>query len=271
MKTSTLLINEPPLQVLPSLAKAIGLNEAIVTQQLHYWLTNKNCAGFTDPSGEKWIFNTYEEWQENFPFWSTSTIKRTFLELEEKKVVISHQFDAKSRDMRKYYRLNYEQLCTLQGVNLTSSTGSHRDDVKGNTETTTENDTEEKKPSSKPEIDKVAEWLKMSQFPGAKKALRVDSILSYCGVALRRTTTSREWEDFAKWVDERQQKHGESVEAFVKWLLSQKNYDPQFWPVKKMQEFWPSAFAVAEVEDRPELKPFVPEEGYFVPRPKGLK
>lgn len=104
---------------------------------------------------------------------------------------------------------------------------------------------ERKEPATseeKPEIDKVAEWLKMAQFPGAKKALRVDSILSYCGVALRRTTTSREWEDFAKWVDERQQKNGESVEVFVKWLLSQKNYDPQFWPVKKMQEFWPSAF-----------------------------
>lgn len=36
MKRS-LLIEEPPLQILPSLAAAIGLNEAIVLQQL-YWL-----------------------------------------------------------------------------------------------------------------------------------------------------------------------------------------------------------------------------------------
>lgn len=96
--------------------------------------------------------------------------------------------------------------------------------------------------SEKPEIDKVAEWLKMSQWPGAKKALRVDSILSYFGVTLRRTTTSREWEDFAKWVDEKQQKHGQKMEVFLAWLLGQKDYDPQFWPVKKMMEFWPSAF-----------------------------
>lgn len=137
MKTSSLLINEPPLLVLPSLAKAIGLNEAIITQQLHYWLENQKAG--VERDGFKWVFNTYDEWQENFPFWSVSTIKRVFLELEEKQVVISAQLDAKSRDMRKYYRLNYELLWTMQQVNLTPSISSHRDDVKGNTETTTEN------------------------------------------------------------------------------------------------------------------------------------
>ncbi len=39
---SSLLIEESPLQVLPSLAKAIGLNEAIFAQQLHYWLRGKS-------------------------------------------------------------------------------------------------------------------------------------------------------------------------------------------------------------------------------------
>ena len=37
---SKLLINEQPLQVLPSLAEAIGLNQAIALQQVHYWLEN---------------------------------------------------------------------------------------------------------------------------------------------------------------------------------------------------------------------------------------
>ena len=38
MSTSPLLINEHPLMVLPSLATAVGLNQAIVLQQVHYWL-----------------------------------------------------------------------------------------------------------------------------------------------------------------------------------------------------------------------------------------
>jgi len=35
MNANSLLINEPPIITPPSLAKAIGLNEAIVLQRLH--------------------------------------------------------------------------------------------------------------------------------------------------------------------------------------------------------------------------------------------
>ncbi|MDQ1000403.1 hypothetical protein QFZ28_000803 [Neobacillus niacini] len=36
---STLLINEAPLMIVPSLAVKIGMNEAVVLQQIHYWLS----------------------------------------------------------------------------------------------------------------------------------------------------------------------------------------------------------------------------------------
>ncbi len=137
MSKSHLLINEPALQVLPSLAKVIGLNEAIVLQQLHYWLNNPKVG--IEKQGEKWIFNTYEEWVENFPFWSVSTIKRIFTSLEEQGVVISAQLDAKQRDMTKFYRIDYAQLDTLEQVKLNSSIVSNRADVNNESETTTEN------------------------------------------------------------------------------------------------------------------------------------
>ncbi|SDN86290.1 hypothetical protein SAMN05443253_12225 [Bacillus sp. OK048] len=35
---SRLLINEGPVKIIPSLATKIGLNEAVVLQQIHYWL-----------------------------------------------------------------------------------------------------------------------------------------------------------------------------------------------------------------------------------------
>lgn len=35
---SKLLLDDEPLVILPKLAAAIGLNEAIILQQLHYWL-----------------------------------------------------------------------------------------------------------------------------------------------------------------------------------------------------------------------------------------
>lgn len=116
---SHLLINEPPLQVLPSLAKAIGLNEAIVLQQLHWWLENPNVGEIR--SGVKWIFNTYEEWHDNFPFWSVSTIQRIFSNLENLHIIVAAQLDSSRYDRRKFYRIDYRQLETLEDVNLTRS------------------------------------------------------------------------------------------------------------------------------------------------------
>jgi hypothetical protein len=88
-RSSQLLIDEPPLQVLPTLAQLIGLNEAITLQQVHYWLstvrkTKGERMGRIDRSGQAWIFNRYEAWQEdNFPFWSVPTIRRIFKNLVE--------------------------------------------------------------------------------------------------------------------------------------------------------------------------------------------
>ena len=64
---SDLLINEPPLQVLPSLACAVGLNEALILQQFHYWLQHSN----NIKDGHKWIYNSYQEWHKQFPFWKS--------------------------------------------------------------------------------------------------------------------------------------------------------------------------------------------------------
>jgi DnaD/phage-associated family protein len=111
---SKLLINEPPLQVLPSLAVAVGLNEAIVIQQIHYWLSGK-AGKIID--GQRWIFNGYSEWQEQFPFWSNATIYRIFAKLEREGIVISKQ--PGGYDRRKWYTLDYIHL-----LNLTTSISS---------------------------------------------------------------------------------------------------------------------------------------------------
>ena len=79
--SSKLLIDESPLLVQPSLAVAVGLNEAMFLQQLHYWLNprlNKNHF-----EGRLWVHNTYEQWQKQFPFWGEKTIRRAILSLEK--------------------------------------------------------------------------------------------------------------------------------------------------------------------------------------------
>ena len=63
-KSNVLVIN-------PDLAKMIGLNEAIVLNQIYYWISvnKKQNRNFHD--GKYWCYNSIREWQEeNFPFWS---------------------------------------------------------------------------------------------------------------------------------------------------------------------------------------------------------
>lgn len=102
-----LLINEPPLQVLPSLAVAVGLNEAIVLQQVHYWLRHSK----HEYDGRRWIYNTYEGWQSKFPFWSLHTVRRVINTLEERGLLLSRDdLNRMKIDRTKWYTIDYAAL-----------------------------------------------------------------------------------------------------------------------------------------------------------------
>jgi ribosomal protein L12E/L44/L45/RPP1/RPP2 len=106
----SLLIEEPPMQVLPSLAAAIGLEEALFLQQLHYWLQGPNRRQHL---GYQWIYNTYEEWLEQFPFWTYQTLQRTVTSLEEMRLIIAKPLDKAKWERRKWYTVDYEAVDLL--------------------------------------------------------------------------------------------------------------------------------------------------------------
>lgn len=110
---SKLLINEYPLQVLPTLAKAIGLNEAMVLQQIHYWISNPKVGKVHN--AQRWIYNSVREWQEEqFPFWSTATIARALKSLRDKGLVEALDLNDAGYDKTLWYTINYEALNRLQ-------------------------------------------------------------------------------------------------------------------------------------------------------------
>ena len=110
---SNLLINEPPLMVIPTLAAKIGLNEAIILQQIHYWLDPRGNKNFKD--GRYWVYNSYKDWKKQFPFWAERTLQRTILSLEKLALLISHQLKINQGDSTKWYSINYEELAKISG------------------------------------------------------------------------------------------------------------------------------------------------------------
>ena len=168
----SLLMPSRPIVINPDLAYSIGLNEAIALQQVNYWL--KETTSGLERDGVRWIYNTNEQWLEQFPFWSESTLKRTFTRLKNLGVLKVEQLNKSQRDMTNYYTINYESelldevkvtkskssKCTLpsgqnepmEEVKVERSNGSKRTAlIRSNctdvlTENTTENTTDIKKP-----------------------------------------------------------------------------------------------------------------------------
>jgi len=107
---SKLLLDSEPLVIIPELAAIIGLHESIVIQQIHYWLKINEKAKKNFHEGRYWTYNSYTEWQKQFPFWCTKTIQRIIAKLEEKEYIISNNFNSKSFDQTKWYTINYDHL-----------------------------------------------------------------------------------------------------------------------------------------------------------------
>ena len=169
----SLLMPSRPIVINPDLAYSIGLNEAIALQQVNYWLKETNSG--LERDGVRWIYNTNEQWLEQFPFWSESTLKRTFTRLKTLGVLKIEQLNKSQRDMTNYYTINYESelldevkvteskssKCTrpsgqnelMEEVKVERSIGSKRTAVIRSkwpdvlTENTTESTTENKNPS----------------------------------------------------------------------------------------------------------------------------
>lgn len=107
---SKLLINESPLQVQPSLAMAIGLNEAIFLQQLHYWLG----ASKYKKDGVVWIYNTHDEWLLQLKYMSLATLKRTIRSLKDQRLIHVERFEKARSNQVNFYSIDYETLSIIE-------------------------------------------------------------------------------------------------------------------------------------------------------------
>ena len=111
---SGLLIDEQPLLIIPSLAESIGLNEALILQQVHYRIEINRKANKNFQEGRYWTCNSMKDWHENnFPFWSYSVVQRIFSKLENNGYLISGNYNEDKFDKTKWYTINYETTETL--------------------------------------------------------------------------------------------------------------------------------------------------------------
>ncbi len=97
----------PTLYFCPFEAEHIGLAAAIVIARLRFWLgRSKHVFG-----GKAWVYNTYADWQKQFPFWSVRTIQEIFLRLQRDGIVEgTNRYNKSKYDRTKWYRLDEDAL-----------------------------------------------------------------------------------------------------------------------------------------------------------------
>lgn len=100
----------------PVLARVFDPLSALILQQVHFLTVNRE----PNAVGEKWVYNTYEQWEEQIQGWSARAIRLAMKNLENSGILVVGQFNKFGYDKTKWYRIDYQVLCTV----LTESTGS---------------------------------------------------------------------------------------------------------------------------------------------------
>ena len=105
---ASLLLNERPLVVLPSLAEALGsVDEAIILQQLNYWLQKSTKVH----DGKRWVYNTLDAWMAQFPWIkSKTTLKKHLNKLAKLGLVLKGNYNKAGFDRTAWYSIDYQQL-----------------------------------------------------------------------------------------------------------------------------------------------------------------
>lgn len=196
--------------------------------------------------------------------YSERSVQRTTKELEEKGYLIADGKGPRGTNKWKFGRGDILSGVTSEAQGVTFET--KRGDIAVSPEPSL---TIKEPPQKKDLVDGIIE---LSQMPGVKKSIRLDGITSRIAVRLHINPSGRNWEDFIRFVDDREQKDKQNLDVFLNWLTSQNGFDISYWPPDKMRQHWPRAFVTHAKEDHtPEiLKAKDDAIAKAVPRPANI-
>jgi len=118
-RTSPLLIPESPMQFLPSLAVVLDEASALFLQQLQYWVYHSRLV----IDGKYWVYNTLDQWNLQFYFWSKSKLQRTIKHLQNYEVegeiyhlILIENHNKNRANQTQYYTIDYDELDRLMPI-----------------------------------------------------------------------------------------------------------------------------------------------------------
>lgn len=192
------LYSKNPLVVDKDLATVIGLNEAIVLQQINYWL---HVPGGKNTDGKHWIKHTISEFLEkDFPFWSRSTVKRTISTCEKKGFLLERNLNNAGFDKSKWYSIDEAKLDEVMSHALVQNeptSGSNRPNGEAQNEPTYTRDSPET-PSETTTTNNDSSPAKQDEPPIPYKEI-IDYLNTKAGTHYKSTAKSTQRLIRARW------------------------------------------------------------------------
>ncbi|MBU7586869.1 MAG: hypothetical protein KAF91_29130, partial [Nostoc sp. TH1S01] len=108
--SSKLITPESPLLVPPLLAAEIGLEEAVILQQIHYYC---QVSKHIKRDGRRWFWKTLNDWGQTLPFLKISTIRRAIANLRNFELIDVCRHSQKTWYQANWFTVNLENVEAL--------------------------------------------------------------------------------------------------------------------------------------------------------------
>lgn len=115
------------------IAKILGLESAIILQNIQYWLSKNKANKKNFHEGKYWTYNSINAFSELFPYMTKYKISKTLNDLEDAGVLISGVFNKSAYDRTKWYTLN-ENNDIIRLYFASKASGSKISELQGNNE-----------------------------------------------------------------------------------------------------------------------------------------
>lgn len=106
------------------IADMYGVNEAILIENIYFWVSKNKANGKHYHDGKYWTYNSTKAFSELFYYWSESQIERIIKSLVDKNVIEIGNYNEMKFDRTRWISLN-ESVCSIyrnHKMDLTEST-----------------------------------------------------------------------------------------------------------------------------------------------------
>ena len=97
-----------------NVAKEFGILEAILLNNLEYWIANNKANGTNFYEGTYWTFNSTKAFNELFPYVSQRQIQNALKKLKEKGIIQTGNYNKSSYDRTLWYAFTTEGETIMQ-------------------------------------------------------------------------------------------------------------------------------------------------------------